>query len=198
MDDGLIQFIVIALFVIITLMEGVSRKKRQRRSEFELWEVPEDLSGGGGTQAETSESLVPDEVWEEIAALARSEPERPPDRIPLQQAEPLPRLPERTDYGGGLGRVALPIPREEELGAVAKAEAMEVAREAAETAAFHNLHSSDLADLEKDEHYVVHSQRSAISRIFGKRGERIGELRRAILLSEILGPPVSLRDPADR
>ena len=204
MDDGLIQVIVIALFVIIALMEGVSRKKRQgaaprqSRSEEQLWEAVGDLSGGGGTEADTSEGLVPDETWEEIAALARSEPTTPPERISPPQAEPLPRLPERTDDGGGLDRVALPISSVEEHGAVAKAEAREVAREATETAAFHDLHSSDLADLKKDEHFVVRSQRSAINRIFGKRGERIGELRRAVLLSEILGPPVSLRDPADR
>lgn len=194
MDDGLIQFIVIALFVIISLMEGVSRKKRQRRSEFELWDVPEDLSGGGGTQAETSESLVPDEVWEEIAQLARSEATTSPERIPPPQAEPSPRLPERTDGGVGLAQVARTIPSVEQSGAVERAEATEVAQ----TAAFHRLHSVGLADLKKDEHYIIRSRRSALLRMFGERGGRVGELRRAVLLSEILGPPVSLRDPADR
>ncbi len=90
MDSGLIQILVIAFFVIISLMDGAARKKRQeneRRAKMER-------SGGGAGAGElfpsepepTSEGMVPDDLWDEIAALARGEPTPSMRRLPHGQS----------------------------------------------------------------------------------------------------------------
>lgn len=82
--------------------------------------------------------------------------------------------------------------REEE-----RAEEREDAREAVASTTFHRLHSSHVADRETDARYRKTSEASAMLRLFGPRGAREGEIRRAIILSEILGPPVSMREPRE-
>jgi len=78
MDNGLIQILVIAFFIIISMMDGVARKKRQeQRGGPELGRSEEDVRGNSlfsTTREPMSEGMVPDELWEEIAALARGEP----------------------------------------------------------------------------------------------------------------------------
>ena len=79
MDEGLIQFLVIAVFVIITMMDGAARRRRKaaqglaplptpdgfREADDDLDQV--DESSGG------SEGMLPEDLWEEIASLARGE-----------------------------------------------------------------------------------------------------------------------------
>lgn len=238
MEDGIIQLIVIGVFVVISMLEGVTRKKRPRgaprttRSQDPLAPGSGRRLEPGAGEADTSEGLVPDDVWEEIAALARGEPEArgtmESGRLPEQTgrrgvnqpARPIPRAGERAEVDGRPLPVSTrpgreeraeltPFPREPTAVAppestlpertrpqsLERARAREMAREVAKEVAFHQRHSSGLADLQKDEHYVVDSRRSAMRRFFGKRGGRGRELRRAILLSEILGPPLSLREP---
>ena len=76
MDEGLIQFLVIAVIVIISMMDGAARKRRKEAQRLGrlptpdgLPEVADDLS----QVAESSEGMVPEDLWEEIAALARGE-----------------------------------------------------------------------------------------------------------------------------
>lgn len=93
MDSGLIQVLVIAFFIIISIMDGAARKKRQeaQRRSAEL-----GLPGAGPGPSdgdETSEGLVPAELWEEIAALARGGPppgtkQLPPTRVPGSHEAP--------------------------------------------------------------------------------------------------------------
>ncbi len=79
MDDGLIQFLVIAVFVIITMMDGAARRRRKAAQGLAPLPTPDgfpeadddldqvDESSGG------SEGMLPEDLWEEIAALARGE-----------------------------------------------------------------------------------------------------------------------------
>lgn len=226
MDSGLIQMLVVGLFIVITMMEGATRKKRrqaealQRPDETEV-DFPRSLTGDEQGESEATEGLVPHDIWAEIAELARGGTAPTVEPAP----DPEPRL--RMDAGPT--RVALPLPvsvpegrevresvamtpyepaslvrtdsREEESEEEreeAKEEAREEAKEAVTSATFHRLHSSDLAALEKDAHYARASGgRSAMLRLFGERGGREDELRRAVILSEILGPPVSMREPRE-
>ena len=226
MDSGLIQMLVVGLFIVITMMEGATRKKRrqaealQRPDETEV-DFPRSLTGDEPGESEATEGLVPHDIWAEIAELARG------GTAPT--AEPAPDPEPRLRVDAGPTRVALPLPvsvpegrevresvamtpyepaslvrtdsseeESEEEREEAKEEAREEAKEAAASATFHRLHSSGLADLEKDAHYARASGgRSAMLRLFGERGGREDELRRAVILSEILGPPVSMREPRE-
>ena len=226
MDSGLIQMLVVGLFIVITMMEGATRKKRrqaqalQRPDETEV-DFPRSLTGDEQGESEATEGLVPHGIWAEMAELARG------GTAPT--AEPAPDPEPRLRVDAGPTRVALPLPvsvpegrevresvamtpyepaslvrtdsrekEREEAREEAKEEEREEAKEEEREATFHRLHSSDLADLEKDAHYARASGgRSAMLRLFGERGGRADELRRAVILSEILGPPVSMREPRE-
>ncbi len=184
MDDGLIQLLVIGVFVVFSIMEGARKKRRQgqalqRPDETEV-DFLRSLTGDEQGEPEEGEGLVPDEIWAEIADLARGGTPPTPEPVP----DPEPRL--MTPYEPA--SLVTTDSREEER---------EEAREAAASATFHRLHSSNLADLKKDPHYAQTSERSAMLRLIGRRGAREDELRRAVILSEILGPPISLREPRE-
>ena len=89
MGDGFIQFLVIAFFVIITIMDGAARKKKreeaQRRGQIPGPDGPPGADDDERLVEGSSEGMVPEDLWEEIAALARGE-------HPAQRTEP-PALP---------------------------------------------------------------------------------------------------------
>lgn len=102
MDDGLIQFLVIAVIVIISMMDGAARKRRkeaQRRGRLpeadgtgEVDRFPAAYDDPGEV-AQSSEGMVPEDLWKEIAALARGEmpaPRRgdPATRDPISTGDP--------------------------------------------------------------------------------------------------------------
>ena len=80
MGDGFIQFLVIAVFVIITMMDGAARKRRkeaQRLGNLPTFDGLPEAAEDPSEVAESPEGMVPTDLWEEIAALARGEvPER--------------------------------------------------------------------------------------------------------------------------
>ena len=76
MDDGLIQFLVIAFFIVISMMDGAARKRRKAAQRLGSLPDPNRLPGTDddlGEAAESSEPVSAKDVWEEIAALARGE-----------------------------------------------------------------------------------------------------------------------------
>jgi len=76
MDQGLIQFLVIAVFVIISMMDGAARKRRKQAQDQGLPPDPNRLSEAADDldqAAESSEGIVPEDLWKEIAALTRGE-----------------------------------------------------------------------------------------------------------------------------
>ncbi len=82
MDDGLIQLLFIAFFVIVSMMDGAARKRRKEAKLMEGHQsesdwIPEGAHGeadeGSVDMADSPETLAPQDLWKEIAALARGE-----------------------------------------------------------------------------------------------------------------------------
>jgi len=76
MNDGLIQFLIVAVFIIVTMMDGAARRRRKQAQSLgnlpesnRLSEAADDLD----QTAESSEGVVPEDLWQEIASLARGE-----------------------------------------------------------------------------------------------------------------------------
>ena len=76
MGEGLIQFLVIAAFVIISMMDGAARRRRKEAQRLGhlpttdgFPEAVDDLD----EVPDSSEGLVLEDVWQEIAGLARGE-----------------------------------------------------------------------------------------------------------------------------
>jgi hypothetical protein len=85
MDEGLIQFLVIAGFVIISMMDGAARRRRKEAQRLghmpeanRIQEADDDL----GEEAQPTEGIVPEDLWKEIASVARGETSAPPGERP--------------------------------------------------------------------------------------------------------------------
>ena len=80
MNEGLIQFLVVAFFIIISMMDGAARKRRkQAQSQGRLPELNalSDAADDLDEATESSEGMVPEDLWQEIAALAPEEEPEP-------------------------------------------------------------------------------------------------------------------------
>ena len=74
MDDGLFQILIIAFFILISMMDATARKKRkkagrERRAGRSPTTAEAETPGSAGKEA-SAEGMVPDQLWEEIATLA--------------------------------------------------------------------------------------------------------------------------------
>ena len=80
MDEGLIQLLVIGFFVIVSLMDGAARKRRKQAQTMGHTpgpRPPKEADDALEQRPQSSEGMVPRDLWEEIAALTRGEvPER--------------------------------------------------------------------------------------------------------------------------
>tara|TARA_B100000749_G_scaffold260440_1_gene231892 strand:+ start:20 stop:601 length:582 start_codon:yes stop_codon:yes gene_type:complete len=182
MDDGLIQVLVIAVFVILSMMDGAARKRRK--------------------QAQSSEHLPesPPQTREEIAAwLAEDDlgeaAESPGVRMELKDV-----LEEvRFQFLGKVpGREADPVrgPATVDADAILHEKHTEVAVPSRPVPAKRPhefvLHSPELAARPQKELRRAQKRRDLLS---GVKGGTKSSLREAIILAEVLSPPVVLRDP---
>jgi hypothetical protein len=216
--DGLAEFIFIAVIIALTMAEGVGRR-RKRAGKGPLGQTPtagkppgptreapprtvrrapppQPASSGGVGSEDTSEGLIPADVWDEILGLARGEAKRPvppsstpeaaveteersveslePRREPQREPrrEPRPEIPVLA--GEDPGRVGSPRRVEPDVPAgrsrFAVAPAIQVTEEGRKTGEKENLRR----------------------KLFG--GDSPQYLRKAIILKEVLGPPLALRE----
>ncbi len=180
MDDGLIQVLVIAVFVILSMMDGAARKRRkkaqtsehlpesppQTREEIAAWLAKDDDLG------EAAESPEPVALkWEGIATLARRE-------VPGREADPV-RGPATVDADAIL---------HEKHTEVAVPSRSVPAKRPHEFV----LHSPEFAARPQKELRRAQERRDLLS---GVKGGTKSSLRAAIILAEVLSPPVVLRDP---
>ena len=243
MDEGLIQFLVIAVFVIISVMDGAARKRRKEAQR--LGRIPEANRIPEGSDdlaevAQSSEGMVPQDLWGEIAALARGEMPTPgregaATHDPSSARDPRPALDPRPQKGGWTApSQALPpnrVPRidsgervrwpeggrPERLDApattVTRSGDLQGGYEHPDQAATHNEHAriaSTVGQLpaERLPEPVLHASEPSTgptktrprraegsgSLLAGVRHGAKRSLRDAIVIAEVLNPPVTLRD----
>ena len=242
MDDGLIQFLFIAIFVIVSIMDGAARKRRKEAQRLGLspeanrtQEVDDDL----GEVAQPSEGVVPEDLWKEIAALARGETPAPPqerptldpsptrdssatsdlspirDPSPEERAWTAPRqdLPANRSPGMDIGeRVRGSAGRPERLDAPVpmgpRSGDLQGGYEHPEQAATHEEHRVPRLREEGPHEPVLHASEASPVRtkaplrrageseslLEGVRQGARKSLRDAIVIAEVLNPPVALRD----
>ncbi len=204
MDEGLIQILVIAFFIIIAMMDGAARKKRQeaqRRGTVGRGEGALDVGEHRSMKTERmSEAMVPDELWEEIAALARGGPSSasrplPPTRVPGAERRPAYGDPAPHGTPSGFERpVPARVPEPEETSLrpehqhVEDHDHVEWASEEEPAEAVGEPDPDEDPGRASPEPQKGRSVRRTLM-----HGDR-ESIRQAVILAEVLGPPVSLRD----
>ena len=177
MDDVLVIAIIVIVY-LVSMIDGAARKRRKQAQSSE--HLPESLLERNrlqgaeddlGEAAESPEPVALKDVWEEIATLARGE-------VPGREADPV-RGPATVDADAILHEkhteVAVPS---RPLPAKRPHEFV--------------LHSPELAGRPQKELRRAQKRRGLLS---GVRGGAKNSLREAIILAEVLSPPVVLRDP---
>ena len=201
MGEGYVQFLIIAFFVIITLMDGAKRKKRQdarrsgqvpRPSGLSKTDDEEQLGEGSSAQ------MLPGELWKEMVTLAqggvptgRTEPLPPPyaessgptltesDRpstTPEHEPESDSPMSTWSSYGNFPVEIQ-PVPPVQ-----ARPPLSEVPSE-------HVMHPEDRAI----DSFEVMPRELTEGPVSGETTSRFALLRRAIVMAEVLKPPVSLK-----
>ena len=178
MDDVLVIAIIVIVY-LVSMIDGAARKRRKQAQSSE--HLPESLlernrlQGAEDDLGEAAESpgvrMELKDVWEEIATLARGE-------VPGREADPV-RGPATVDADAILHEkhteVAVPsrpVPTKRPHEFV--------------------LHSPELAGRPQKELRRAQKRRGLLS---GVKGGAKNSLREAIILAEVLSPPVVLRDP---
>jgi len=230
MDNGLIQFLFIAIFVIVSMMDGAGRKRRKEAQRLghmpeanRIQEADDDLGEG----AQPTEGIVPEDLWKEIAALARGETPAPPRGRPTLDPSVTRDLSSEEGAWTATGQDLPPnlvfgMDTEERVRWSAerpkRPEApvatgtslsdLQAGYEHAEQAATHEEHRVRRLREEGPHEPVLHapeaspvptrapSRRAGASRslLAGVRHGAKKSLRDAIVIAEVLNPPIVLRD----
>ncbi len=227
MDDGLIQFLIIAVFIIVSMMDGAARKRRKQAQSLGTLPEPNRFSEAADDldqTAESSEGIVPEDLWQEIAALARGEAGLNPDPDSELEAwtapqQEIPQMSTPAAEGGGpAGRSTESYDRPD-IPSLTETRAADLQSGYlhADQAASHEEHAHEKhaqvarparpLPEELPREFVPHPPGSPSKLQKGLRsaqksrgllsGVRLGareSLRDAIIVAEVLSPPVSLRD----
>jgi hypothetical protein len=252
MDEGLIQFLVIAFFIIVSIMDGAARKRRKAAQSLghppeafgipeadddsgeEPWSrelssrssegpartserVAESFDGATESATESAEGIVPEDLWQEIAALARGQvpaPRRGPPQTRSRVSRPA--RPPDTDLDAwteARQEISQPeyVPLDEPTPTPSPPEDLQAGYLHADQAVTHREHAQvarRVPPLPAEPHeFVPHSAElpggpQAQVRRTPKSGSlQAGvmrgtgrSLREAIVLSEVLNLPLALRD----
>jgi hypothetical protein len=215
-DEGLLFWLII---IAVAVLQGIGQKKKKpgqpgpkqpqgppgpspippaERKRVTASSRPTPSSAGGGRQgieeAGSSESMIPSEIWEEILGLARGEPRR---------AEPAPPPPPETETPWALeerprkGRPAAAVARRRDPAVVPEERSFPTSHGA--DGALHATRPADFkarlalsrtSTPEAEEEEAKPPELRTV--LFGSGSSK--ELRRAIILKEVLGPPMALRE----
>ena len=215
MGEGPIQLLVVAAFVIISMMDAAARRRRkeaQRLGNLPTAEGFPEAADDLDEVSESSEGPVLQDVWQEIAALARGE-------VPASQREEL-ETPDRSamdDPPSGLEAWTAP---EQDVEAKTRSADLQAGYLHPDQAASHEEHAherhaevaspprpEELQPEELPHEFVPHPReqpskpqqeprpaRPGRSLLEGVRRGAKSSLREAIILAEVLSPPVTLRE----
>jgi hypothetical protein len=200
------ELIFVFIFIVFSILEGVGRKKKaergrvsgevqvpQRRSgktretgdlppEVEVEEITPSTAEKT-SEPDSSEGMIPEDVWAEILGLARGSPPEPKPTPKVETASE-----EREDTSWDSYRAT-----EEASEVVVKSRPLPVAREEraitpadpARRTATAKRPLSPQGELPKGPRHLVRKE------LFGDGSAE--ELRKAVILTEVLGPPVGMR-----
>ena len=218
MNEGLIQFLVIAVFVIITMMDGAARRRRKAAQGLAPLPTPDGFPEAADDVDQVDESsgapegLVPEDLWKEIAALARGE-------MPAaRQEQPATPGPSSTD--DPISELEAWTAPQEDVPAKTRLADLQSGYLHPDQALTHREHAQvapparpspeELPTEQPEElphEFVPHPReqprkpekeprraRPARSLLSGVRLGAKSSLREAIVLAEVLSPPVTLRD----
>ena len=213
MNEGLIQVLVVAAFIIISIMDGAARKRRkaaQRLGQLPTFEGPPEAAdelGQADESSEGSEGMVPEDLWEEIAALARGErPEREAGSV-LAPTTPDPGLTREPD-----SRMEGWTAPEQDVPLETRSADLQGGYSHPHQALTHREHAQVASPAqplpeELSHEFVPHPParprkpqkepgraRPAESLLAGLRRGSKNSLREAVVLAEVLSPPLTLRD----
>ena len=215
MGEGLIQFLVVAAFVIISMMDAAARRRRkeaQGQGNLPTAEGFPEAADDLDEVSESSEGLALQDVWQEVAALARGE-------VPASQREG-PETPDRSpmdDPPSGLEAWTAPEQDVETNTGLADLQAgyLHPDQAASHEEHAHERHAEvaspprpeELQPEELPHEFVPHPREQPSkpqqeprpaqpgrSLLRGVRRGAKSSLREAIILAEVLSPPVTLRD----
>ena len=210
MGEGLIQFLVVAAFVIISMMDAAARRRRkeaQGKGNLPTAEGFPEAADDLDEVSESSEGLALQDVWQEVAALARGE-------VPASQREE-PETPDRSpmdDPPSGLEAWTAPEQDVETNTGLADLQAgyLHPDQAASHEEHAHERHAEVASPPRPEElphEFVPHPPEQPSkpeqeprpaqpgrSLLRGVRRGAKSSLREAIILAEVLSPPVTLRD----
>lgn len=215
MDSGLIQFLVVAVFVIISMMDGAARKRRKQAESLGQLPTPDGVPDTADELRQADESsgesegMVPQDLWKEIAALARGEvpasrQEQPAHGDPSSADDPDSQLEAWTaldqDVSAKTSLADLQAGYKHPDQALIHREHAQVASPA-QTVPEEPPHefvrhlperlSEAQTELRPTQKLQAKKPRGVLSEV--RLGTR-SSLRDAIIVAEVLGPPVTLRD----
>jgi hypothetical protein len=229
------EFIFFAVLILFSILESIARKQKERveggerppapeaprpsRPRRSERGVPDVQRGGERLEEDSSETLIPADIWEEIAGLAsgrapqqgrrapgpgRRTPSPPSRRFP--ESRPGNRLPERpatgTAWPEAESKEALNVERiEDEITRPVRTYTGLHPRPAGQPHPVHRSHPEFGMDPSEREPSRLTASRREAGRESAKRvravlrGSRGADaLREAVILREVLGPPAGLRD----
>ena len=205
------ELVFFAIIILFSVLESVARARKQREGggaegpvEREGRPRPEGRrrrpreeagrvtrpEGARSAERESSERMIPEELWEEIAGLAAGRPapskagkkggvaKRPRPRP--RQAEPRPQAPSSGSVPELRGRFT--------------PKALEVEHPVHLSHAGYGTDPSERAKSEQDWRPSEDGNRNAKRVRALLRGSGADALKQAVILREVLGPPVAMRD----
>ncbi len=199
MDDGVIQFFVISLFVVFSILESVARKNKAKAARRDTQSgpapdrIPADTGSARGTAVPDAHDepsrprnaglagLLSQDFWEEVAALTQDDEVGPADEEEFDAPEMLP-----------VPTLAAPVTETHWEAGLRQARTHDVVHyqddpEVAPTASPGDGVWADPSTRKPTRPYALRGS------LFGST---VGDLRRAVVLYEVLGPPLALRDEA--
>ena len=236
MGEGLIQLLVVAAFVIISMMDAASRRRRkeaQRLGHLPTRDGFPEAADDLDEVSDSSEGLVLEDVWQEIASLARGE-------VPASRREEL-ETPDRSAMDDPASELEAWTAPGQDVEAKTRSADLQAGYSHPDQAASHAEHAHEghaevafppplLEELQPEElqpeelpheelpheelpheelphEFVPHPREQPSepqqeprlaqpgrSLLRGVRRGAKGSLREAIILAEVLSPPVTLRD----
>lgn len=200
------ELIFFAVIILFSILESVARQRKQREAERGEGEEDDDVRAEvprrdrdvhgreERTSEEPSETMIPADIWEEIAGLGTTREEEPePDPVP--EGRPAPQRPEPAPQ-------PVPAPRPEPRPSPASPTPIPGTRDAHVVHRAHAEYGTDPSERTPSAEDWRPSERDNRNakrvRAMLRGSEGADALKQAVILREVLGPPAAMKDGNER